>query len=46
MIEWVILGLILLYAGWVIYKKVKDFKKGKFCGCGCSDCPSKVKCHK
>lgn len=46
MIEWIILGLILLYSGWVIYKKVKDVKKGKYCSCGCSDCPSKIKCHK
>ena len=29
-----------------IYKKVKDIKKGKFCDCGCSECPSKIKCHK
>ena len=43
----VILGLIIFaYAGFVIYKKVKDVKAGKFCSCGCSDCPSSKKCHK
>lgn len=40
----IILVVILLYAAWVIRKKVKDVKKGNFCGCGCGDCPSKSKC--
>lgn len=41
----VIIGLlIILYAGFVIYKKVKNIKAGKYCSCGCSDCPSKMKC--
>lgn len=42
----VIIALIASYAAYVIYKKVKDIKKGKFCDCGCSECPSKIKCHK
>jgi hypothetical protein len=37
-------GLIAAYAAYVIYKKVKDAKAGKFCSCGCSECPSKGKC--
>lgn len=40
----VIGALIAIYAGFIIYKKVKDFKNGKFCSCGCGDCPSKAKC--
>jgi hypothetical protein len=39
-------ALIAIYAGYVIYKKVKDIRAGKFCSCGCSDCPTKIKCHK
>lgn len=43
----IIIGaLIAAYIGYIIYKKAKDIKKGKFCSCGCDECPSKVKCHK
>lgn len=42
----IIVGLIALYASYVIYKKVKEMKNGKFCGCGCSGCPSSKSCHK
>lgn len=42
----VILVLIGMYTGYVLYKKYKDIKKGKFCNCGCDSCPSKSKCHK
>lgn len=36
----IILALgIGLYAVWVIKKKVKDAKNGKFCSCGCAGCP-------
>lgn len=24
-----------------VRKKYRDMKKGKFCGCGCEDCPQK-----
>lgn len=41
----IILFIIGIYAGYIIQKKVKDFKNGKHCGCGCSDCPSSGKCH-
>lgn len=37
-------GLIAAYAVYVIYKKVKAAKAGKFCTCGCGGCPSKIKC--
>jgi hypothetical protein len=37
-------ALVVLYAAFVIYKKVKAAKSGKFCNCGCGDCPAKVKC--
>lgn len=41
----IIVALIVLYVGYVIYKKIKDIKAGKFCNCGCSDCPSSRKCN-
>lgn len=41
----IILFLIGIYAVYVVQKKVKDFKNGKHCSCGCSDCPSSSKCH-
>ncbi|HEX3020971.1 MAG TPA: FeoB-associated Cys-rich membrane protein [Lachnospiraceae bacterium] len=40
----VILLIIFGYAGFVIYRKVKDMKNGKFCSCGCSSCPSSSRC--
>ena len=40
----VIGALIAIYAGFIIIKKVKDYKNGNFCGGGCSGCPSKSKC--
>lgn len=39
----IIVLLIVAYSGWVIYKKVSDTKKGKFCG-GCSGCSSGETC--
>lgn len=45
-VEIIIVALIVLYAGYVIYKKVKDMKKGKFCNCGGEECPLASKCHK
>lgn len=42
--SYIIGALIAIYAGYVIYKKVKDMKAGKFCNCGSKDCPSKSKC--
>ena len=44
MATWIILGIIGVYFFYVIYKKVKDMKNGKFCSCGCDSCPSKGKC--
>lgn len=37
----ILIALITVYCFWVIRKKVKDAKRGKFCSCGCQDCPSK-----
>jgi len=42
---YVIGAAIAIYVIYIIYKKVKDIKAGKFCSCGCGDCPSKEKCH-
>lgn len=41
---YIIGALIAIYVGYIIYKKVKDIKAGKFCSCGCNDCSSKTKC--
>jgi hypothetical protein len=45
MISIIIVALIILYAIFVIRKKVKDVKAGKYCNCGCLDCPTASKCH-
>ena len=37
---WILIGAAVLA---VIIKKVKDIKKGKFCSCGCENCPAKCK---
>ncbi|ARE64955.1 FeoB-associated Cys-rich membrane protein [Blautia pseudococcoides] len=36
----ILAAAVSAYAGFVIRKKVKDIKKGKFCSCSgsCSDC--------
>lgn len=41
-----ILVLIAIYSVYVIMNKKKQIKEGKFCSCGCQDCPSKIKCGK
>lgn len=44
MLATIIIGLAIAgYCLWVIRKKWKDTKQGKFCSCGCADCPSR--CH-
>jgi hypothetical protein len=41
MIASIIIGiLILLYSGFVIRKRVKEIKAGKFCSCSGGDCGS------
>lgn len=46
MIDWIIGILIAAALAAIVIKKVKDKKAGKSgCGCGCSGCPSKGKCH-
>ncbi len=37
-------SVIAVYAGWVIYKKYKAWKKGQYCSCGCSGCANKNSC--
>jgi len=44
--KYVIIALIIIYSIYVIYRKVKNIKKGKLCECGCDDCPIKDKCEK
>lgn len=37
----IVIGLLItVYAGIIIYKKVKNIKQGKYCNCGCKDCIS------
>lgn len=46
MIDWIIGAVVVAAVAAVIVKKVKDYKAGKTgCGCGCSGCSSKGKCH-
>lgn len=46
MIDWIIGAVVVAAVAAVIVKKVKDHKAGKSgCGCGCSGCSSKGKCH-
>lgn len=39
----IIIVLIAAYVAWVIYRQVKRYKAGKFCDCGCENCPSKTR---
>ncbi len=39
----VLWALIIAAVVVVCAKKVRDIKNGKFCDCGCDDCPSKCK---
>lgn len=34
----IIVGLIVAYCAYVIYRKVRNMKAGKFCSCDCSGC--------
>lgn len=34
----IIVCAIALYAGYVVHKKIKDFRAGRFCGGSCSSC--------
>ncbi|WP_167958309.1 FeoB-associated Cys-rich membrane protein [Anaerosporobacter faecicola] len=46
MVSILIVAAIVAYAGFVIRKKVKDIKEGKYCSCGCSGCGMRGQCHK
>lgn len=37
-ITFVLILAICGYAGYVIYKRIKDFRRGKYCSCGCDGC--------
>lgn len=36
-----IAAVIAGYCFWIIRKKYRDVKNGKFCGCGCEGCSGK-----
>ncbi len=44
----VIGAAIVLYSGWVLYRKYKQIKAGNYCSCsgGCGGCASKGACGK
>jgi len=44
MIKYFIMAIIVIYFIYVIYKKIKDIRKGKLCSSGCANCPMKDKC--
>lgn len=47
MIPTILIALvIIIYSLYVIRKRIKDIKKGKFCSCGCDSCPSSSGCKK
>ena len=43
MVPYIIGGLILCYVAFIIVKRVKEIKKGRYCSCGCDSCTSKCK---
>lgn len=44
MVPYIIAALIIAYTVFIVFKKVKNIKEGKACGCDCSSCPSKNRC--
>ncbi|HIU47954.1 MAG TPA: FeoB-associated Cys-rich membrane protein [Candidatus Avimonoglobus intestinipullorum] len=38
MATYIIGGLILLYAGIIVVRKIRAFRRGQYCSCGCSGC--------
>jgi hypothetical protein len=44
MFEYIIICAITIYFIYVIYKKIKNIRKGKFCDCGCENCSIRNKC--
>ncbi len=36
----IIVACIVAYCAFVIYRKVRDMKAGKYCSCDCSQCAS------
>lgn len=44
MIASIVIGtFIFAYAGYVIFRKVREWKAGRFCSCGCESC--QMKCY-
>lgn len=41
MAKWIIGALCAGYFAWACIKRVKDIRKGRFCGCGCDGCGAK-----
>lgn len=43
--EFIIIAVIAAYAVWVIVRKIRQFRQGKFCDCDCGSCPGQAKCR-
>ena len=38
MAKWIIGALCAGYFLWACIKRIKDIRRGRFCGCGCDEC--------
>ncbi|MDR1630090.1 MAG: FeoB-associated Cys-rich membrane protein [Oscillospiraceae bacterium] len=45
-ISYAILALIIIYAAFIIVRRMKKIKKGQYCDCGCDSCPHAKNCGK
>lgn len=41
--SWVIGGIIGVWCLFVIVRRIRKWKRGEFCDCGCSDCAHSCK---
>ncbi len=45
MAEIMIMVVIAGYAAWVIKRKIRRFRQGKFCECDCAGCSGRAGCR-
>lgn len=47
MVDYIIVGIIMIALALIVFRAVNKAKKGETgCGSGCSGCPSSSACHK
>lgn len=46
MATYMIVGAIAVYAIYIVQRKIRDWRQGKFCGCGCQSCAGKPACNR